>query len=193
MMNSICPHSGQISPCYRWPTTGPFDSSSLNAASPSSCTPRRHPCGKLNFIDTYQSRTTASFAECTGDGAAAQFTCAFGKVQSPSGQSFDAANCRFLSGAAGLILLSGMFRLQHGELPGERHNYWSICFRDARRASRAGRWQCRPMCGVNLSLPPVRVKIHRDGRWSSVESGGSCPPPESKRQERPLSPAEDQG
>jgi hypothetical protein len=96
------------------------------------------------------------------------FSCGTAPAVSVGGPSADAA-LPFLSAAAGLALLSGLFRLQHGELGKGRHNLWAICFGDERRHGRRAVHRCQEECTATLPRG-ARLKIHRGRRWSHLDS-----------------------
>ncbi|HVX56100.1 MAG TPA: hypothetical protein VHA37_00045 [Candidatus Saccharimonadales bacterium] len=74
----------------------------------------------------------------------------------------------FLSATAGLLLLSGLYRLQFGQLTEEAHNFWAACFRDVRRHARSGVCACREGCATVLPAG-MRRKIHAGRRWSHID------------------------
>jgi hypothetical protein len=97
-----------------------------------------------------------------------QFTCATGQLRCSDHLPATDAALPFLSATAGLLLLCGLYRLQHGDLVTDPHNGWAICFRDARRHTRRGIHRCHSGCAT--TLPAVaRQKIHAGHRWSHVD------------------------
>jgi hypothetical protein len=102
------------------------------------------------------------------------FSCATAPVVSVGAHSADAA-LPFMSAAAGLALLSGLFRLQHGELGEGRHNMWAICFGDERRNGRRAINQCQDGCAVTLP-PEARRRIHKGRRWSYLDAAVAAAP-----------------
>lgn len=99
----------------------------------------------------------------------AQFACSTAKLETQDARSADAA-LPFLSAGAGLVLLSGLYRLQFGDLQEGKHNLWALCFRDARRHARRAVHRCHPGCAVTLPRA-ARLKVHQAERWSHVDSG----------------------
>jgi hypothetical protein len=100
------------------------------------------------------------------------FSCSTGPVPVKSGQSTDAA-LPFLSAAAGLLLLAGLFRLHVGELGIGEHNFWALKFRDAHGWLRRSVWACHEGCGMMLPAS-VRRSIHARRRWSHLDPGESA-------------------
>lgn len=96
-----------------------------------------------------------------------QFTCSTVEVGEVGSGSSDAA-LPFLSATAGLMLLSGLFRLEAGELLDEQHNLWALCFSDLRRATRQGICSCKPGCSTPLPTV-VRQRINAGRRWSYLD------------------------
>lgn len=96
-----------------------------------------------------------------------QLACATVSLEKAGEPSTDAA-LPFLSATAGLLLLSGLYRLQLGQLATDAHNLWAVCFRDVRRHSRPAICTCREGCTTTL---PVRVRrrIHAGRRWSYLD------------------------
>jgi hypothetical protein len=100
--------------------------------------------------------------------ASVQFECATAQLKPEEGPSTDAA-LPFLSAAAGLALVSGLYRLQFDELHEDENNLWACCFKDARRHSRQAFHSCRDGCSQTLAAP-VRRQIHQKTRWSRLDA-----------------------
>lgn len=96
-----------------------------------------------------------------------QFRCATVRVNKDVRASTDAA-LPFLSAAAGLLLLTGLFRLQFGELPEERHNLWALAFSNRRHCTRRAVCRCHEGCATALP-PAARARIHAATRWSPLD------------------------
>lgn len=96
-----------------------------------------------------------------------QLSCATVSLKKEGQASTDAA-LPFLSATAGLLLLSGLYHLQLGQLATEEHNFWAVCFRDVRRHSRLAVCSCPDGCTTTLPLQ-VRRRIHASRRWSHLD------------------------
>ena len=96
-----------------------------------------------------------------------QLSCATVALEKAGQPSTDAA-LPFLSATAGLLLLSGLYRLQLGELSAGRNNFWAVCFRDVRRHSRPAIFTCQEGCTTTLP-GRVRRRIHAGRRWSGLD------------------------
>jgi molybdopterin/thiamine biosynthesis adenylyltransferase len=96
-----------------------------------------------------------------------QLSCATVSLPSAGGSSTDAA-LPFLSATAGVLLVSGLYRLQLGQFANDPHNFWAVCFRDVRRHCRPARWTCRDGCTTTLPAR-VRRRIHAGRRWSYLD------------------------
>ena len=97
--------------------------------------------------------------------AAPRFGCAAVALPQAGAPSADGA-LPFLSATAGLLLLSGLFRLQHGALAAGPENLYAVCFDNVRRAARVG--ACRCGCGAVLSRG-ARRRVHAGRRWSHLD------------------------
>ena len=71
----------------------------------------------------------------------------------------------FLSAASGLMLVSALQRLQHGDLHTDRRNIWNWDFRNSRRMASAAHCSCREDCSSVLSLE-ARRKIAEATCWA---------------------------
>lgn len=107
---------------------------------------------------------------CRMPGAASQVKlgCSTVALETPAGTASTDAALPFLSATAALLLLSGLYRLQLGQLADETHNFWAICFRDARRHARPGICVCHEGCATTLPAS-VRRQIHAGRRWSHLD------------------------
>ena len=70
----------------------------------------------------------------------------------------------FLSAASGLMLVSALQRLQHGDIGKGQTNIWSWDFRNTRRMARTAHCSCRDNCSTVLSLE-ARRSIAKATRW----------------------------
>lgn len=105
--------------------------------------------------------------------ATPRFGCAAVTLPQAGAPSADGA-LPFLSATAGLLLLSGLFRLQHGNLAAGPENLYAVCFDNVRRAARVG--ACRCGCGAVLSRG-ARRRAHAGRRWSHLDlaaAAGEC-------------------
>jgi molybdopterin/thiamine biosynthesis adenylyltransferase len=75
----------------------------------------------------------------------------------------------FLSASAALLLLSGLYRLQHGALAADPNNLWALRFQHVRGPIRRARHRCADGCQAVMS-PPVRRRIHASRRWSRIDA-----------------------
>ena len=71
----------------------------------------------------------------------------------------------FLSAASGLMLVSALQHLQHGDIGMGQMNMWNWDFRNIRRMARASRCSCRDDCSIALSLE-ARRQIAQATRWA---------------------------
>lgn len=72
----------------------------------------------------------------------------------------------FLSGAAGVLLLAALYRLQRGDLETDHFNAWAVSFR-GRLQIDAQLWRCDGGCEAVLP-PTVRRKL--SGRWRAIDA-----------------------
>lgn len=96
-----------------------------------------------------------------------KFGCSTVALGTTIGDSTDAA-LPFLSATAAVLLVSGLYQLQLGQLADAAHNFWAICFRDMRRHARPAICACREGCRTTLPAP-VRRAIHAGRRWSHLD------------------------
>jgi hypothetical protein len=96
-----------------------------------------------------------------------QLACATVPLETAGTPSTDAA-LPFLSATAALLLVSGLYRLQLGQLASEAQNFWAVCFNDVRRHSRPAICTCREGCTTTLPAR-VRRRIHAGRRWSHLD------------------------
>jgi molybdopterin/thiamine biosynthesis adenylyltransferase len=96
--------------------------------------------------------------------------CSDGDVPTPTGQSQDAA-LPFLSAAAGLLLLSSLYRLAQGEIGAGVVNQLCLDLSLGHKATQTSIWQCREICGNRV--PATALARIADGtRWAEFVSGG---------------------
>jgi hypothetical protein len=103
---------------------------------------------------------------------AARLACATAAVSAAEQASTDAA-LPFLSATAGLLLLTGLFRLQHGVLADGAENLLAVSFDAVRRSTRRAVHGCRQGCQTVLP-PGVRQTVHRGRRWSHLDPGAAA-------------------
>lgn len=73
----------------------------------------------------------------------------------------------FLSAASGLMLVSALQRLQHGDFGEDDKNIWNWDFRSSHRMNRAAHCRCRDDCATTLSSK-ARQKIANMTRWADA-------------------------
>jgi molybdopterin/thiamine biosynthesis adenylyltransferase len=105
------------------------------------------------------------------------FLCASAPIQNGAEHHEEAelgkdAALPFLSAAAGMLLLAGLFQLQHGQWTTHRQNHWRVFFDVAHAAMRSSRWQCRHGCTATAS-PNVRRVSHGQTRWRQLDATGA--------------------
>ena len=101
------------------------------------------------------------------DSGEPRLTCSSGPVDPGNASSSDAA-LPFLSGAAGLLLLTGLAQLQLGALPTLQRNHWRLHLDLGSRAITSTFWSCASGC--NRVLPrDIRLRVQRGGRWVSID------------------------
>jgi len=96
------------------------------------------------------------------------FGCSDGEVPTANGQSQDAA-LPFLSAAAGLLLMSGLYRLAHGEIGGDAINQYCLDFNLGHKITQTNIWQCRETCGNRMPRSAL-VRIAEGTRWAQYVS-----------------------
>lgn len=108
---------------------------------------------------------------CRLPGDEPMFGCATGRVDGACGADpgRDAA-LPFLSGSAGLMLVSGLLQLQHAQWIGHRRNHWRIWFDQASAGLTGSRWICDRGC-VSVPSPGVRQALHGHTRWAALSVG----------------------
>ena len=83
-------------------------------------------------------------------------------------ESADAA-LPFLSAASGLMLVSGLQRLQRGEFGREKTNVWNWDFKNIRRMHGSGYYECRSDCAIvqgrNARLRMAEMTCWSDASW----------------------------
>jgi len=85
-----------------------------------------------------------------------------------NGKTNNDAALPFLSATAGLLLVSGLYRLMYNQLLQDKHNWWRMIFNSDSPLLEAGR--CK--CGVNCPgvLPELtRNKINRGKRYADIK------------------------
>lgn len=85
----------------------------------------------------------------------------------PDGTSVDAA-LPFLSAAAALMLVRGMFLLQRGLIRSTKSNLHALRMRDARGPTSNSRFRCRDGCTTTPS-PALRAIVQRGRRWADLD------------------------
>lgn len=100
------------------------------------------------------------------DSGQAHFMCSTGPVPSAQLVANDAA-LPFLSAAAGLLLLSSLYRLQAGELTDVSNNHWTIDLGSTNQITQAQRHRCREMCPGEVPIS-VRKRLAMGTRWEHL-------------------------
>ena len=98
---------------------------------------------------------------------ASQLECAQAPTASTDQPERPDAALPFLSAASGLMLVSALQRLQHGDLGNDDKNVWNWDFRSSFRINQAGRHACRDDCATVLG-PNARQKIANMTRWANA-------------------------
>lgn len=98
-----------------------------------------------------------------------QFACSTARVSGPAEPTpeNDAA-LPFLSGAAGLLLLAGLYRLQLGELKNDPHNEWHLSFGGRFAFGSRKHKRCKPACRA-VPAAPVRRAVNGATRWAALD------------------------
>jgi hypothetical protein len=93
------------------------------------------------------------------------FACATGEIEAKGQKPSDAA-LPFLSGGGGLLLLAGLYQLQHGQLGQHDPNHWVLASEPERRARLA---TARHRCSAACPSPPIAVmrQLYGNTRWAS--------------------------
>lgn len=100
--------------------------------------------------------------------SAPRFKCSTAQAATtPDGESVDAA-LPFLSAAAGLMLVRGLMRLQHGLIRSTKSNLYSLRMRDARGPTSVSRFRCRDGCTTTPS-PALRAIVQRGRMWAGLD------------------------
>ena len=98
---------------------------------------------------------------------APQLDCAQAPIASADQPERPDAALPFLSAASGLMLVSALQRLQHGDLAVGDKNAWNWDFRSPFRMNQAARYACRDDCATILG-PQARRKIANLTRWANA-------------------------
>lgn len=103
------------------------------------------------------------------ESATASLACSTSPLPDAPGGS-DAA-LPFLSGAAGLLLLTGLVHLMNGRLPAFDANHWQLHLDLGPRHLITSRtWPCWQTCTVRRNLPrQLRRRLPRGARWSHLD------------------------
>ena len=105
-------------------------------------------------------------ARCrTADIRAPQLACSAASTATNDQPERPDAALPFLSAASGLMLVSALQHLQHGDIGKEKTNIWNWDFRNLRRMDRAFHCSCRDDCSMALSLN-ARHQIAQATRWA---------------------------
>ena len=100
------------------------------------------------------------------------FACATGAAPSAGPDPGRDAALPFLSAAAGILLLSGLLQLQHGQWNTHDYNHWRLWFDDAPRPVQNSRWPCNQTCTSTPSAA-VRRTTHQATRWYQLNERDS--------------------
>jgi hypothetical protein len=95
------------------------------------------------------------------------FDCSTGPAPTRGGESGPDTALPFLSAAAGLLLLSGLIRLQEGIMDSGPANHWRVFLNFPRRITQAIPWSCHDGCTVVLPAA-ARAAINAGTKWASV-------------------------
>ena len=116
-------------------------------------------------------RHVSGWDDCTRcrmeDIRAPQLACGQAPTASADQPERPDAALPFLSAASGLMLVSALQRLQHGNLGEGDKNAWNWDFRNSFRMNQAARYTCRDDCATVLS-PKARQKIAKMTRWANA-------------------------
>ena len=94
------------------------------------------------------------------------FKCAEVTIKGEEGSSD--ASLAFLSGAAGVMLASALYRLASGEIAKEEHNWFRLAFRSVHRLAYRGNFACKMDCqGIPRS---VRRITQESSRWACIDA-----------------------
>jgi ThiF family len=96
------------------------------------------------------------------------FGCATGSGEATEGEPRKDAALPFLSSAAGLLLLSGLLHIQHGQWPTHTRNHWRLFFDESGTALHSSRWCCSQGCEATPA-PTIRRAIHGATRWCHLD------------------------
>lgn len=97
------------------------------------------------------------------------FTCSTVAV---GGEVRADASLPFLSAAAGLLLLMGIIRLEHGKLLERPSNFGYLDLRGPEPRVRELRWRCRDACSMWLPAP-TRLKLANGHRFAGLDAASS--------------------
>lgn len=124
----------------------------------------RHVAGRDDCID------------CRLPPAPPALACSTEEIETPSGQTFDAA-IPPLSALAGLLLAAELVKLQRGAMVDEAHNFTAVDLATGTPIVQRKIRQCRAGCAVRRD-PPVRQAMDAHSRWVHLDgahSGGDSP------------------
>ena len=100
----------------------------------------------------------------TADIRAPQLACSAAPTATTDQPKRPDAALPFLSAASGLMLVSALQRLQHGDFATGQSNMWNWDFRNTYRFARAASCSCRDDCSTALSIE-ARREIAKTTRW----------------------------
>jgi hypothetical protein len=98
-----------------------------------------------------------------------QLSCSTAVIPTSEESSSDAA-LPFLSGSAGLLLASTLWRMAAGQAPITRENHWSLHFDTTHRIADCARFECTDDC-TNRLPSDVRQQIAAASRWAHLLLG----------------------
>ncbi len=97
--------------------------------------------------------------------AKVQFQCSTVPL---NGKAHNDAALPFLSATAGILLVSGLYRLMYGQLLQGPHNWWRVMLNSNTRLVAAGRCKCSVNC-PGILPEPTRNRINRSRRYANVK------------------------
>jgi hypothetical protein len=120
---------------------------------------------------TFLHRHLAGIDDCPEcrlpGGIQSEFECSTGPAEASSTEPENDAALPFLSAAAGVLLVSSLYKLQLGTLQDDQFNLVELLFRSHRGYTRRSRAQCSSQC-TNLPSQDVLEKVLKDRRWAFV-------------------------
>jgi len=72
----------------------------------------------------------------------------------------------FLSATAGLLLVTGLYRLMYGQLEKDKHNWWRVIYKSGYQMMTSARCKCRIDC-PGIPIAAIRYHSSKKRRWST--------------------------